>query len=678
MPLPSLEQYLAVIEQKQPASFSHLNDYHFESAGEGTSRRLDFRTGTSAAVFRASKGGKHYAVRVFLRDEPALFKRYYQISSALSRKNFSWKVDFLYFEKEILVNDQRYPVVLMDWAEGLHLNQFIDEVVFQQSVLSKLQEKLVAISNEFENEGIGHGDLKFDNILIQRQGDDFSIKLVDYDSMYVPEMAGERNIEPGSPGFQHPRRLASHFSETVDRFSIWVMLTALEAIKVEPELWTNPERTGFNPSRNLLFTFRDLISPGSSRLFQVLKELKSDALPFYTDQLIRFCQIQHLDSIDKPVLFGGAKTQPVRSKPIEKEQPQPAETAVAFEIKSVPAGKDILVRGLKKGITPSRITIMPAEFDAVVIADGNEQVKVPVTPGIFSYEVTLPRKETPLPAPPTEADEILEFDADRYTASEGDLATIKWRVKGNGKIHISNIGEVAEKTGRKRVVLNATTNYELTIGSKKRSITIKVQPRPAEPVTAPPQPVDRPPAEVLPPQPKARKRWPMLFGLVMILGIAGYAGFRALNNKNAVATENLPQVNKAQLNPGAGAETTVFTNEKVTDFLKSLYAAYNKRDLVAILNHYAPRLNLYYDSKSVGQDSLISIIDDLFLTPAAYQCTPDFGTLRIEPQEKNCRVTITISEKLRYDNSSSPEQYKSTIEYLVDPQFKILSEKHGT
>jgi hypothetical protein len=727
MPLPTLEQYLSILETREQGVLSHLRDYQFLRTDSGDGKEFFFRHGTSAAVFKAVKGGKHYAVRLFLRDEPQIFKRYEEVSDYLSGKRFFWKLDFTYLPREIIIGDKGYPAVIMDWAEGLHLNHFIDEAVYSHSTLSRLQEKLVELVSSLEENKIGHGDLKFDNLIIQKQANDFSISLVDYDSMYVPALEGEKNLEPGSPGYQHPRRLASNFSETMDRFSVWVMLTALEAIKEDSSLWTDPSQIGYKPERNLLFTLKDFINPTNSKLFQKLKSYNNPALNFYTENLIRFCQIQHLNSIEKPVLFEEqvlSKLVKQENKELDKQEirepvkqvtPEPVKEEIKLqedvivvqpkvepktetpvrevlheaEIKSVPPGKDLLLRGVKKGITPLKLSLAKADFDFVEIRDENEKVKVPVNDQITSYEINLPKKELPVIQKPAEQDEIIEFTADRYSATEGELATINWKVKGDGKIHISNIGEVAEKAGRKRIVLNNTAKYVLTVGSKKRALTIKVQPKKTEPKTEHPEPkigqlitkaktnlhikerVTRPASQL-------SKKWIVPAAIVIAIGGLSFLGYQVLSGEKQSGGYLTQQTNTAKIGLVPQEASAVYTEANVTEFLRKLYSAYNKRDLKAILGSYNNSLTEYYDSSNLSKASLIPILDDLFLTPQTYSCKPDYSSLKIEPLGNNCKVTVNVVEKIRYDVSSKTESYNSTIEYTLDPSLKIIAEKHGS
>jgi len=122
--------------------------------------------------------------------------------------------------------------------------------------------------------------------------------------MFIPSFNGKDSISAGTAGFQHPMRLASDFSETIDRFSFWVFLTALEAFKKNPGLWKASKQTGFDKEEQILFTYRDLAFPQQSNAFQLLKQQRSEALNFYTNRLIAFCNLTSLVDIETPGLYG--------------------------------------------------------------------------------------------------------------------------------------------------------------------------------------------------------------------------------------------------------------------------------------------------------------------------------------------------------------------------------------
>jgi hypothetical protein len=678
--LPSVEQYSAIIEKKDPRDFSFLNDYSFLFTEKEGKKEYCFSVGTCAAVFKARRAAEEFAIRCFLRGELETFRRYEQLDSFLSSKNFPWKVDFDFLDNGIQVEERWFPVVKMDWVDGIPLNKFIDEAIGDLNKLTELQYRLVALSKDLEEAGIGHGDLKYNNIFIQKNGLDFTLKLIDYDSMFIPAFRGRNNLEPGSPGFQHPRRLSTVFSETIDRFSIWVLLTVLEVIKIDPALWREAEQDDYTNSEHSLFTVIDFINPAASRLFQKLKNYHHDGLNYYLAKLMAACSVRDLNTIERPVLYKeyAAAFLPKKAPAPPPSIPSPVQEEKRYEVevKTIPAGKDVLVHEIKKGITPLLLQLLKNDFEHVVVVNEEERIPVPVNEKTRTYEFDFSQKikeNIPSP-PPVEQDEIIEFRADKYTVQEGELATINWKVKGDGKIHISNMGEVAEKVGTKKVVLKNTTDYVLTIGSRNRSLTINVQPR-SQPipdqrytVMEEPKPVvPFYPVEKEPVTPRQNNKILLVVLLLMAVVAIGFFAFNYLSKKkdNTISTKETTTPPKGPL----------FTQSSVTSFLSGLYNAYNDRELASIMSNYAPLVNEYYDSKSLTKDSLTSVVKNLFITPVSYHCIPDFKTLVVQPGEQNCKVIITINEKLKSDNNSSTDNYTTTIEYLLDPSYKIISEK---
>jgi hypothetical protein len=691
MSLPSVEQYSRVIERKDPNTLSTLFDHEFKYIDTGFGKEYSFNVGTSAVVFKAVKEGKIYAVRCFLRGELETFKRYELLSAFLADKNPSWRVNFEFLDNEVLIDGHYYPVVKMDWDEGEPLHRFIDRYMSDYQVLSLLQQKLVELSAELEKAGVGHGDLKYNNILIHPDASGFTIKLIDYDSMYIPAFQGRKNLETGSPGFQPLKRLSSHFFESIDRFSFWVMLTTLEAVKVDQRIWQNIEQGGFN-NEHSLFTASDFFNPTASKTIQKLKGFKNEDLDFYLDKLVGFSQYRDLNSIEKPRLYKDVSGIPVSHQkwalpkaPIEKiKEPQELTQTIEFEIKSIPSGKDVLVNDVKRGITPLRISLFKKEYEHVTITNGIKKIIVPIHDSKKVYEFDFTEKELNTSTQITEQDEILEFKADRYNIREGELATINWKVRGNSKIHISNMGDVAEKTGTKKVALRNTTDYVLTIGSKNRSLTINVQPKPEPIISQVPPPFKesnsiKQPYTVPVPASTSRKdfQWKTLVFVFLVVLAISYLVFNH-NSGNKNNSQVVTSTKKAVTVPGPSmTKPVLFSKTKVTNFLENLYASYNKRDIESIMSFYSPVINEYYSSGQINKDSLQVLINDLFITPASYKCIPDFSSLVIQPGDKTCQVIITINEKLKKKRRSRTENYNTTIKYTIDPSFKIMGERTG-
>jgi hypothetical protein len=315
MNLPSADQYLQIVEKKALGSFSALQNFHFLFSTEGDKKIYYYDKGLYAVVFKTVYDGNYYAVRFFLDSEPEIFNRYRQIQNYLNSKNLSWKVNFELLEKEVYAQGDYYPVVKMDWIDSLSFTEYLDSIIKNPSAITELQEKLIALSAHLEECGVAHGNLNLKHIRFVKKGQETVLKLIDYDSMFVPAFRGKDSLSPGTAGFQHPMRLASDFSETIDRFSFWIFITALEAFKIDPFLWINAEQRGYDKNEHVLFMYRDLAYPEKSAVFQVLRNYRNENLNFYLDKLIAFCNSNSLNSIEAPQLYkqkrGDSKTLPI-------------------------------------------------------------------------------------------------------------------------------------------------------------------------------------------------------------------------------------------------------------------------------------------------------------------------------------------------------------------------------
>ena len=47
----------------------------------------------------------------------------------------SQRIKSTFLNDEILINNSRYPVLLMDWVEGKQLNDFIDDIILDNDIM---------------------------------------------------------------------------------------------------------------------------------------------------------------------------------------------------------------------------------------------------------------------------------------------------------------------------------------------------------------------------------------------------------------------------------------------------------------------------------------------------------------------------------------------------------------
>ena len=209
-----------------------------------------------------------WAVKCFTREIPGLRERYRQISSCLQQLKLPFMVGFTYLDQGIRVRGQWYPILKMEWAEGLPLNQFVKDHLDKPQVLEKLCQIWVKLAGRLREANLAHCDLQHGNVLlVPGKTGSLGVKLVDYDGMCVPSLTMLKSLEVGHPSYQHPQRLRDGTCNLkVDRFSHLVIYTALRSLLVGGKaLW---ER--YDNGDNMLFCQADFKSPEGCRL---LKEL---------------------------------------------------------------------------------------------------------------------------------------------------------------------------------------------------------------------------------------------------------------------------------------------------------------------------------------------------------------------------------------------------------------------
>lgn len=302
MNYPTIGEYNQWIQKNGGNSFRSLNGINLIPSRTSPIKVYLYGSGAYAAVFKGNIHGYSYAIRCFLSAENETISRYRAICKYLKEVKSIWKADCEFLEDEIYINGYSYPILKMEWLNGLLINQFVSNNLNSNSTLTVLQEKLVSISKDLESHKIGHGDIQCGNIIITGTSDSFEIKLIDYDGMYVPDLANKRSIEKGRSEFQHPKRSNINFNHEIDRFSFWVIITALEALKHDKSLWREVMQGGFNTLDNFLFTIQDFLNPNQSVLFNRLYQLNSPSLNFYLETLRWICN-SDMNVIPAPALY---------------------------------------------------------------------------------------------------------------------------------------------------------------------------------------------------------------------------------------------------------------------------------------------------------------------------------------------------------------------------------------
>src|SRR5207244_4428556 len=101
-------------------------------------------------------------------------------------------------------------ILKMRWIAGFPLNEFVKQHADRPTVLEQLAQMWVKLAAQLRRAGIAHADLQHGNVLLVPGGraTALSLRLIDYDGMFVPALARQPSGEKGHRNFQHPQRVA--------------------------------------------------------------------------------------------------------------------------------------------------------------------------------------------------------------------------------------------------------------------------------------------------------------------------------------------------------------------------------------------------------------------------------------------------------------------------------------
>ena len=272
MNYPLISEYIESIKNSED-NFNVLSTLRpvYDEAGE-----IVMSSGNFAVVFKMKdeSSGKLYAVKCFLKEQEGRDIAYQQITDELEYVSSNYLCSIKYFQKELFVDstvssDTEFPVLLMDWAEGVTLDKYVHQHISDKYALQLITYQFCRMAAWLMSQTFAHGDLKPDNILVTEDG---ALVLVDYDGMYVPAMQGQKARELGSPDYRHPLRTEDCFNEHIDDFPLALIGMSLKAIALDTSLLQNNAR-----SDSLLLSESDFHNIGECLMMKSLCALLNDA-----------------------------------------------------------------------------------------------------------------------------------------------------------------------------------------------------------------------------------------------------------------------------------------------------------------------------------------------------------------------------------------------------------------
>ncbi|MBP3789439.1 MAG: WG repeat-containing protein [Prevotella sp.] len=273
-------------------------------------------SGNFAVVFKMrDEYGKQYAVRCFHRAQHGREENYKLICDELAKVSSPYLSSIKYYEKELFIDTDEYPVLLMDWVEGITLDKYIRKVLDNKKALRQLTDNFRKLSIWLLSQPFAHGDLKPDNILVKKDG---SLVLVDYDGMYVPAMQGQKAREIGSPDFRSPSRTEDDFNKDIDNFPIITILLSLELLVENKEYLAQ-----YGAEDKLLFSEEDYRDIENREIYKRAYSSYNDDVTELADQL-------------RDMIHGNDKNVDICSLLIAKEKRNEAKKDNKRRLKTIP------------------------------------------------------------------------------------------------------------------------------------------------------------------------------------------------------------------------------------------------------------------------------------------------------------------------------------------------------
>jgi len=289
---------------------------------------LELYSGGYSRVFPIEVGSKTYALRGWIANVEDAKTRYKEISNFLKTKSLQYFVEFDYVDKGIVIKGNIYPIIRMEWAAGETLKDFIENNLYNPQMLKESADLFLKMVKDLHNCNISHGDLQDGNIIVNYTNRRLQMKLIDYDSMYVPSLSGFLDQIVGLPSYQHPIRISSSnkrkTNEKVDYFSELVIYLSILSFAEKPDLWKifkSSKAEGF------IFTKHDYIDPDNSKAFNILNALSANVQNL-TKNLKEFClqnnlnNLIPLEQLVKSKSIGISKVLSDISKPFYKKKKQ--------------------------------------------------------------------------------------------------------------------------------------------------------------------------------------------------------------------------------------------------------------------------------------------------------------------------------------------------------------------
>ena len=178
---------------------------------------------------------------------------------------------------------------------------------------TRLAESFDRLANKLLASERKHGDLKPENIIVAPDGD---MHPIDFDSAFIPILAGKVSAEVGTAAYQHPARTYALFDEHIDDYSIAFISTLLHAAALDPVILKD-----FSTTHEPPFMPRDIISGKCSVINEMIEQFaqRGDATRYRIARMLS-SQWPRLFNIRATIIYANSENLVITSDDATLEQ----------------------------------------------------------------------------------------------------------------------------------------------------------------------------------------------------------------------------------------------------------------------------------------------------------------------------------------------------------------------
>lgn len=235
----------------------------------------------SSWVYKIDSGTQQWAVRVPPRAITRLKKRYTSITRHLALYCLPFFAYTRYISQGIHVRGKWYPVIKMEWIDGVDLGTWISENSTNRDELLRMAAQWRGMIASLNGARIAHGNLESTNVIITSQN---RLRLIDYENVWVPPLSGDSLIKPPHPNWEHPRRTGEKIDEGMDQFPAFVGYFTLLAAAEKPKLVSE-----HLDDDKVLFSADDFTAPDKSKVLNALNRSKAAGFKELVAKMLEWC-----------------------------------------------------------------------------------------------------------------------------------------------------------------------------------------------------------------------------------------------------------------------------------------------------------------------------------------------------------------------------------------------------